>query len=70
MEKTQTFNEYKKLFLEKNQVLNLISKNDEKADIILKGLNFSEFGNYSGDWQDEQYVLWRSENKKGTSKGK
>lgn len=30
MEKTQTFNEYKKLFLEKNQVLNLISKNDEK----------------------------------------
>lgn len=47
-----------------------ISKNDEKADIILKGLNFSEFGNYSGDWQDEQYVLWRSENKKGTSKGK
>lgn len=30
MEKTQIFNEYKKLFLEKNQVLNLISKNDEK----------------------------------------
>lgn len=30
MGKTQIFNEYKKLFLEKNQVLNLISKNDEK----------------------------------------
>ena len=30
MQKTQTFNEYKRLFLEKNQVLNLISKNDEK----------------------------------------
>lgn len=30
MAKNQTFNEYKKLFLEKNQVLNLISKNDEK----------------------------------------
>lgn len=30
MAKNQIFNEYKKLFLEKNQVLNLISKNDEK----------------------------------------
>ena len=30
MQKTLTFNEYKRLFLEKNQVLNLISKNDEK----------------------------------------
>ncbi len=30
MAKNQAFSEYKKLFLEKNQVLNLISKNDEK----------------------------------------
>ena len=30
MAKTKTFSDYKKLFLEKNQVLNLISKNDEK----------------------------------------
>ena len=53
-----------------NDLKTPISRNDEKADIILKGLNFAEFGNYSGDWQDEQYVLWRSEDKKGTSKGK
>ena len=31
MEKTKIFSEYKRLFLEKNQVLNLISKNDEKV---------------------------------------
>ena len=30
MAKNQTFNKYKELFLEKNHVLNLISKNDEK----------------------------------------
>ena len=30
MQNTQTFNKYKELFLAKNSVLNLISKNDEK----------------------------------------
>ncbi len=31
MQNTQTFNKYKELFLAKNSVLNLISKNDEKV---------------------------------------
>ena len=30
MQNTQTFNKYKELFLAKNSILNLISKNDEK----------------------------------------
>ena len=35
---------------------------NKKANKILEGINFSKYGGYAGDWQNEQYVVW--ENKK------
>lgn len=54
-----------------NDLESIIKDHDEKSKSILKGFNFAEFGNYSGDWQDEQYVLWRiSEESKAKLKKK
>lgn len=51
MQKNQSFNKYKELFLEKNKVLNLISKNDEKLleekhifDSLSINLFFDKYG--------------------------
>ncbi len=52
MEKTELFKNYKKLFLEKNSILNLISKNDEQFleekhifDSLSISLFFEKYGN-------------------------
>ena len=40
-----------------------ISQNHKRSTEIFRGINFSSYGygsqTYSGDWQDEQYVVWR-----------
>ena len=40
-----------------------ISRNHKRSTEIFRGINFSSYGygsqNYSGDWQDEQYIVWR-----------
>ena len=41
-----------------------IIKHNIKSDKILEGLNFSDFGGHPGDWQDEQYVIWKKDSKK------
>lgn len=52
MDKTEIFDKYKKLFLEKNSVINLISKNDEKLleekhikDSLSINVFFEKYGN-------------------------
>ena len=46
-----------------NDLRREIEKNNEKVDILLKGIDFSKYGktgqSYSGDWQNEQYVFWK-----------
>lgn len=41
-----------------NDLTETLQKNEKKSNIILKGINFSEFGGYGGDWQYEQYIIW------------
>lgn len=45
-----------------NDLSQIIEKKDEEGD-ILPGIDFSAYGieghSYKGDWQDEQYVLWK-----------
>ena len=45
-----------------NDLEKLIRENDEKGN-ILQGIDFSMYGVdvrlYKGDWQDEQYVIWK-----------
>ena len=33
---------------------------NEKGD-ILEGLDFSSFGEYAGDWQKAQYIIWKND---------
>ena len=39
-----------------------IVEHDLKDEEMLKGFNFYEYGNYSGDWWLAQYILWKDEN--------
>ena len=45
-----------------NDLEKLIRQNDEEGD-VLQGIDFSMYGvgdhAYKGDWQEEQYVLWK-----------
>ena len=42
-----------------------IKESHLKSKDILKGIDFSDFGStWAGDWQKEQYVLWKSDNMK------
>jgi len=48
-----------------NDLQKQIEKNNEKSPIILKGLDFKDFGgSWSGDWKNEQYVLWSEKDSK------
>jgi len=40
-----------------------IRNNNVETDEILRGIDFSKYGTYGGDWQKEQYVLWKKETK-------
>ena len=42
-----------------NDLKNQLYENNNKADYILKGITFTEFGGYKGDWQEEQYIVWK-----------
>ena len=46
-----------------NDLRREIEQNNEKVDILFKGIDFSKYGktgqSYSGDWQNEQYVFWK-----------
>jgi len=50
-----------------NDLTELLKKHEKKSLTILKSINFSEFGGYNGDWQNEQYVIWINDEK---NKGK
>ena len=47
-----------------NDLSSTLKKHERKSDKILKGIDFSEYEGYEGDWQDEQYVIW-SDKKEG-----
>lgn len=49
-----------------NDLSSQITKKDKAAYDILPGICFSKYGNtfgaYDGDWQENQYIIWRKEN--------
>lgn len=38
-----------------------IEKNSVKSKEILQGIDFSQYGGYDGDWQHEQYIVWKDD---------
>ena len=47
-----------------NDLTELLKKHEKKSSTILKGINFSQFGGYNGDWQNEQYIVWENNKNK------
>ena len=47
-----------------NDLNDIIREKNHKSSIRLIGIDFSDFGkqfqSYRGDWQNEQYVIWRN----------
>ena len=41
-----------------------IAKNNLKSKVILQGIDFSDYGGYEGDWQNEQYIIYHCKTKK------
>ena len=63
--------------MDNNKLADILKENNENADVLLEGLNFTPYGKvnqlHSGDWQHEQRVLWRSDDVKekgGNSNGR
>jgi len=44
-----------------NDLKDQLIEYNEKEENLLEGMNFYNFGNYEGDWQKEQYVVWKKE---------
>lgn len=53
-----------------NDLESNIRFNDKKSENILEGLDFSKYGNYKGDWWDEQYVIWKDDTLISTKQNK
>lgn len=47
-----------------NDLRDEIMLHNETSDIILKGIDFSNYGGYMGDWQHSQYIVWKDDNQK------
>lgn len=47
-----------------NDLKEEIIRNDKEDNDVLNAIDFSSFGGYKGDWQNEQYVIWKKEDKK------
>ena len=47
-----------------NDLRQQFHKFNEKSSEILEGIDFSDYGGYRGDWQMEQYVIWKDDIKK------
>lgn len=43
-----------------NSLSNYFVKRNKRANIILQGLDFYEYGDYGGDWQDDQRIVWKA----------
>ena len=50
-----------------NDLSDFIEKDNEKSKEILQSIRFSEYGKsgrmYRGDWYDDQYIVWKNDNK-------
>ena len=57
-----------------NKLESILRENKENADILLEGINFTEYGkinqSHSGDWQKEQMVIWRNSSLNGKEEKK
>lgn len=40
----------------------------KRSSVILQGIDFSNYGNYGGDWKEEQYVVWSKKDKVAKNK--
>ena len=45
-----------------NDLSTQLRNNNEKSSEILQGVDFSTYDGYPGDWQKEQFIVWKKEN--------